>query len=58
MELSSSCKIFEAISSAMLSILQHRFNIKDVVKVLDDFLFLAIKKRTVSLILENLPKTV
>ena len=42
MGLRSSCKIFEAVSSGLLYILKKRFNIQDVVKVLDDFLFLAL----------------
>lgn len=41
MGLSSSCQIFEAISSAIVYILRKRFNVQDVVKVLDVFLFLA-----------------
>ncbi len=41
MGLSSSCHIFEAISSAIVYILRKRFNVQDVVKVLDVFLFLA-----------------
>ncbi len=52
----SSCKIFEAILSAILYILQHHFNIKDVVKVLDDFLFLTIKKEQCHLYLKTFLK--
>ncbi len=42
MGLSSSCNNFEALSSAILWILKNRFDITDVVKVLNDFLFLAL----------------
>lgn len=38
---SSSCAIFEQISSAIVWILANHFNIRNVVKVLDDFLFVA-----------------
>ena len=37
---SPSCRIFEDFSDAILWILEHKFNITDVVKVLDDFLFI------------------
>ncbi len=40
MGLSESCKIFETVSDAILHILKHRFGINNVVKILDDFLFL------------------
>ncbi len=40
MGLAESCRIFETISDALLHILKHRFHIHNVVKILDDFLFL------------------
>ena len=36
-----SCRIFEDFSDAIIWILQHRYNITNVVKVLDDFLFIS-----------------
>lgn len=44
MGLRSSCQIFETVSSAILYILQKHYNVHDVVKVLDDFLFAAITR--------------
>lgn len=38
---SSSCKIFERFSDCLIWILEHHFKIVHVVKVLDDFLFIA-----------------
>ena len=37
----SSCAIFETFSDALVDILKSRFNVRHVVKILDDFLFLA-----------------
>ena len=38
---SSSCKIFETISSAIVHILKEKYGVKHIVKILDDFLFIA-----------------
>lgn len=38
---SSSCQIFEKFSDSLLWILQNKYNCTDVVKVLDDFLFIS-----------------
>ncbi len=44
MGLSSSCQIFEAISDAVVFILNTKYKITDVVKILDNFLFVQLSK--------------
>ncbi len=44
MGLAESCKIFEIVSDAIVYILQEKFHIQNIVKVLDDFLFDEIPK--------------
>ncbi len=44
MGLAESCKIFEIVSDAIIYILQEKFHIQNIVKVLDDFLFGEIPK--------------
>ncbi len=44
MGLSSSCQIFETIYNAVVIILNTMYNVTDVVKILDDFLFVQLSK--------------
>ncbi len=44
MGLSSSCQIFETTSDAVVFILNTKYKVTDVVKILDDFLFVQLSK--------------
>ena len=50
---SSSCKIFEAFSDAIIWILKNKYGIKNVVKVLDDFLFIGKTKTEANKMLQD-----